>query len=315
MSQGLFALLDDVAAIAKIAAASLDDAAGQAVKASGKAAGVVIDDAAVTPKYVVGFAADRELPIIIRIAKGSLKTKLLMLLPGALALSAVAPWALNPLLILGGAFLCFEGFEKVLELVGLHHAHEAQTEDGPADAASLEDERVASALRTDIILSAEIMAITLASVAESPLWMQALVMAVVGVMITGVVYGAVALIVKADDIGIVLARRDNATVKVIGRSLVTGMPGFLRLLSLVGIFAMLWVGGGIVLHALAGVGVAGPEHVMHDLASAAGQAVPIAVAGGITWLVGAVLAAVAGVAIGAVVVGAMTAVKRLRGGH
>jgi predicted DNA repair protein MutK len=315
MSQGLFALLDDVAAIAKIAAASLDDAAGQAAKASSKAAGVVIDDAAVTPKYVVGFAADRELPIIVRIAKGSVKTKLLMLLPGALLLSAVAPWALNPLLILGGAFLSFEGFEKVLELVGFHaHAAERQ-ESAPADAATLEDQRVASALRTDIILSAEIMAITLASVAESSLWMQAVVMAVVGVLITGVVYGAVALIVKADDIGVVLARRDNAALQVIGRGLVTGMPSFLRLLSLIGIFAMLWVGGGIVLHALAGLGVAGPEHLMQDIATAAGKAVPAAITGGVSWLVGAIIAALVGVGIGGVVVGVVTVVKRVRGGH
>jgi predicted DNA repair protein MutK len=313
MSQGLFALLDDVAAIAKVAAASLDDAAGQAAKASSKAAGVVIDDAAVTPKYVVGFAADRELPIVVRIAKGSLKTKLLMLLPGALVLSAVAPWALNPLLIIGGAFLCFEGFEKVLELVGLH-AHDAEQEAAPAAAATtLEDQRVASALRTDVILSAEIMAVTLASVAESSLWMQALVMAVVGVMITFFVYGAVALIVKADDIGVVLARRDNAALKVIGRALVTRMPGFLRLLSLVGMFAMLWVGGGIVLHALAGLGLAGPEHVMQDIASAAGRAVPAVVTGAVTWLVSAVLSAIVGVALGAVVVGLVSVARRARG--
>lgn len=314
MSQGLFALLDDVAAIAKIAAASLDDAAGQAAKASSKAAGVVIDDAAVTPKYVVGFAADRELPIIIRIAKGSLKTKLFMLLPGALLLSGFAPWALNPLLILGGAFLCFEGFEKVLELLGAH-AHATEQEAAPTDATSLEDQRVASALRTDVILSAEIMAITLASVAESSLWMQASVMAVVGVMITILVYGAVALIVKADDIGVVLARRDNAALKVIGRGLVTGMPSFLRLLSLVGIFAMLWVGGGIVLHALAGLGVAGPEHVLKDIAAAAGRAVPAVVTGAVDWFVGALLSAVVGVGIGVVLVGALTLAKRVRGGH
>jgi len=314
MSQGLFALLDDVAAIAKVAAASLDDAAGQAAKASSKAAGVVIDDAAVTPKYVVGFAADRELPIVVRIAKGSLKTKLLMLLPGALLLSAVAPWALNPLLIIGGAFLCFEGFEKVLELVG-GHAHAAEQEAAPADATTLEDQRVASALRTDIILSAEIMAVTLASVAESSLWMQAIVMAVVGVLITFFVYGAVALIVKADDIGVVLARRDNVILKIIGRALVTRMPGFLRLLSLVGIFAMLWVGGGIVLHALAGLGVAGPEHVVQDIAAGAGKAAPALVTGGVAWFVGAVLSALVGVGLGAVVVGVVTAIGRVRGGH
>jgi len=237
-----------------------------------------------------------------------------MLLPGALLLSAVAPWALNPLLIIGGAFLCFEGFEKVLELVG-GHAHAAEQEAAPADATTLEDQRVASALRTDIILSAEIMAVTLASVAESSLWMQAIVMAVVGVLITFFVYGAVALIVKADDIGVVLARRDNVILKIIGRALVTRMPGFLRLLSLVGIFAMLWVGGGIVLHALAGLGVAGPEHVVQDIAAGAGKAAPALVTGGVAWFVGAVLSALVGVGLGAVVVGVVTAIGRVRGGH
>lgn len=313
MSQGLFALLDDVAAIAKIAAASLDDAAGQAAKASSKAAGVVIDDAAVTPKYVVGFAADRELPIIVRIAKGSLKTKLFMLLPGALLISGVAPWALNPLLILGGTYLCVEGFEKVLELLGAH-AHAAEHEASPTDAASLEEQRVASALRTDVILSAEIMAVTLASVTEASLAMQAAVMAVVGVMITVLVYGVVALIVKADDVGVVLARRDSVALQVIGRALVTGMPGFLRLLSVVGIFAMLWVGGGIVLHALAGLGVVGPEHIVHDVAAAAGRSGPAAVVGAVTWLVGAALSAIVGVALGAAVVGVIAVVKRTRAG-
>lgn len=312
MSQGLFALLDDIAAIAKIAAASLDDAAGQAVKASGKAAGVVIDDAAVTPKYVVGFTADREIPIIVRIAKGSIKTKLLMLLPGALLLSAVAPWALNPLLILGGAYLSFEGFEKILEFTG-GHGHGGEHDAAPTTATALEDQRVTSALRTDIILSAEIMAITLASVAESSLPIQAIVLAVVGVLITIGVYGVVALIVKADDFGVILARRDSPTLKVIGRGLVTGMPSFLRLLSLVGVFAMLWVGGGIVLHSLAGLGAAAPEHFMNDVSTAAGAAVPATIAPAVDWAVGAGIAAVFGVVIGLGVFGVMTLFKRLRG--
>jgi predicted DNA repair protein MutK len=311
MSQGLFALLDDIAAIAKIAAASLDDAAGQAVKASGKAAGVVIDDAAVTPKYVVGFTADRELPIIVRIAKGSVKTKLLMLLPGALLLSAVAPWALNPLLILGGAYLCFEGFEKILELLG-GHAHAAHDEDAPVDAAALEEQRVASALRTDVILSAEIMAITLASVADSSLPIQAIVLAVVGVLITIGVYGVVALIVKADDFGVILARRESHLLRLIGRGLVTGMPSFLRLLSVIGTFAMLWVGGGIVVHSVAGLGLSAPEHVVQDLSTGAGAFVPAAATGAVTWVVGAAASAVIGIALGAAVFAVMSGIKRLR---
>jgi predicted DNA repair protein MutK len=311
MSRGLFALLDDVAAIAKIAAASIDDVAGQAVDASSKAAGVVIDDAAVTPKYVVGFRAERELPMIVRIAKGSLRTKLLMLLPGALILSAVAPWALNPLLVLGGAYLCFEGFEKIVELVAGHE--ESSTEEATLVAgASLEDQRVKSALRTDVILSAEIMAVTLASVADASLVAQAVVMAAVGVLITVVVYGVVALLVKADDIGVVLARRKERPLQVVGRGLVTGMPSFLRILSLVGIAAMLWVGGGIVLHAVAGLGAVGPEHVVADLAAGVGRHVAPALTGLVEWGVKATLSALAGVVIGMNVLAVASIIKRLR---
>jgi hypothetical protein len=171
MSRGLLALLDDVAAITKMAAASLDDAASAAVKASGKAAGIVIDDTAVTPRYVTGFAAARELPIIGRIAWGSLKNKLLFLLPGALLLSVVAPWAIVPLLMAGGAFLCFEGYEKLHEHL-THTADDAAADDpaaavatSPEALAALEDARVTGAIRTDLILSAEIMAIALSTVA------------------------------------------------------------------------------------------------------------------------------------------------------
>lgn len=211
MSIGLIALLDDVAAIAKTAAASLDDVAAQAAKAGTKAAGVVIDDAAVTPRYVVGFAAERELPIVGRIALGSLRNKLLFLLPGALALSALAPWAITPLLMLGGAYLCYEGTEKVYEALFPHkaHAHESELA-GEQDAQALEDRRVASAIKTDFILSAEIMAITLAAIPEGNFWMRAAILAVVGLGITVAVYGTVALIVKADDAGMALASNTAA---------------------------------------------------------------------------------------------------------
>jgi len=156
MGTGLLALLDDVVALAKVAAASLDDAAAQAVKASGAAAGVVIDDAAVTPRYVAGFAAERELPIIGRIARGSLKTKILFLLPAALLLSAFTPWAITPLLMIGGLFLCFEGYEKVQQLMAPHNAHANATDAAsPAlDPRAVEEKTVAG--RTDFILSAEI---------------------------------------------------------------------------------------------------------------------------------------------------------------
>src|SRR4051812_18635311 len=201
MSVGLIALLDDLAAIAKVAAASLDDVAGQAAKAGVKAAGVVIDDAAVTPAYVIGFAARRELPIVGKIAAGSLRNKLLILLPVALALSYFLPSTITPLLMAGGAYLCYEGVEKLFEAVMPHraHQHEAQLGTVTLNAKTVEDERVASAIKTDFILSAEIMAITLASVPAGSVVTQAAVLAIVGIGITVVVYGAVALIVKADD--------------------------------------------------------------------------------------------------------------------
>ena len=214
VSIGLLALLDDVAAIAKVAAASLDDVAGQAAKAGAKAAGVVIDDAAVTPRYVVGFSAERELPIVGKIAMGSLRNKLLILLPAALALSYFLPWAITPLLMLGGAYLCYEGVEKVYEAVVPHHAHAHEAELGTValNPQTLEDEKVAGAIKTDFILSAEIMAITLAAVPEASFWTQALVLAWSGIGITVAVYGVVALIVKADD-----ARRGAREQRARGR--------------------------------------------------------------------------------------------------
>ena len=211
MSIGLIALLDDIAAIAKVAAASLDDVVTQAAKAGVKAAGVVIDDTAVTPRYVLGFAAERELPIVGKIAAGSLRNKLLLLLPATLALSYFLPWMITPLLMFGGAYLCYEGAEKVLEAIMPHqaHAHEAQLGTVALNPQTLEDEKVASAIKTDFILSAEIMAITLAAVPDGSIFMQALVLAFVGIGITVAVYGVVALIVKADDVGVALAKNDR----------------------------------------------------------------------------------------------------------
>ena len=208
MSVGLIGLLDDIAAIAKVAAASLDDVASQAAKAGVKAAGVVIDDTAVTPGYVIGFEPKRELPIVGKIAAGSLRNKLLVLLPAALLLSYFLPWTITPLLMLGGAYLCYEGVEKVLEAVMPHSAqqHEAQLGTVALNATSVEDQKVASAIKTDFILSAEIMAITLAALPSGSIWKQALVLAVVAIGITLAVYGVVALIVKADDVGVALAR-------------------------------------------------------------------------------------------------------------
>lgn len=303
MSTGLLGLLDDVVGIAKIAAASVDDVAAQATKAGAKAAGVVIDDAAVTPRYVVGFAAARELPIVRRIAIGSLRNKLLFLLPAALALSALAPWLITPLLVLGGAFLCYEGAEKVYEALFPHaaHAHEAATGAAPPDPKALEDAKVGGAIRTDFILSAEIMAITLSSVAAASLAMQGMVLAAVGIGITVAVYGAVALIVKADDIGLAMSHSGSGAVAAIGRGVVKGMPPFLRLLSTVGTAAMLWVGGGIVIHGLHEFGLPAPEEAMHAVAHAAEGLLP-ALAGVVAWLAGAIFSGVVGLALGALLI-------------
>ncbi len=257
------------------------------MKAGSKAAGIVIDDAAVTPRYVVGLCADRELPIIIKIAKGSLKNKLLILLPGALALSLLAPWSITPLLMAGGAFLCLEGFHKVMELIRV--GHHANTEEAslPLTVEELEKERVGSAIRTDFILSAEIMAITLAGVSASSIWMQATVLGVVGLGMTLLVYGAVALIVKADDAGVALTRSGTGFVRAAGRSLVRGMPIFLKVLSFVGMVAMLWVGGGILIHGLHELGVHGPEEATKSAAK--------------SWLGQTVISAVIGLVVGALV--------------
>lgn len=302
MSGGLLSLLDDVAAIAKAAAASIDDAAGMAAKAGSKAmskaAGIVIDDAAVTPRYVVGFAAQRELPIIGKIAFGSLKNKLLLLLPGALVLSLVAPWTITPLLMFGGAFLCLEGYEKVVGLIKPRSvAAEVEKALGLTPEAE-EDAKVKSAIRTDFILSAEIMAITLSTVATASTWLQAVVLAVVGIGMTALVYGAVAIIVKADDVGAAMAGGENATFRAMGRGIVKGMPILLKTLSLIGMVAMLWVGGGILVHGLHELGVHGPEELIQGWAKAVAASLPV-IEGFLHWLVAAGISAVIGVAVGA----------------
>src|SRR3954451_6534480 len=195
---------------------------------------VVIDHAAVTPRYVFGFSATRELPIVARIAAGSLRNKLFVLLPATLAVSYFLPRMLTPLLMLGGIYLCYEGTEKVLEAIAPHKVrdHEARVGTVAMNAQTLEDEKVGSAVKTDFILSAEIMAITLAAVPNASFWMQALVLAIVGIGITIAVYGVVALIVKADDIGVALAKHGGSSTasvmnRAFGRGLVLGMPGFL----------------------------------------------------------------------------------------
>lgn len=307
VSVGLLALLDDIAGLAKVAAASIDDVAAQATKAGVKAAGVVIDDAAVTPRYVVGFTADRELPIIAAIALGSLRNKLLILMPIALALGALAPWAIVPLLMIGGAYLAYEGTEKIYEALLPHaaHAHEAQMTTA-ASAQELERQKIASAIKTDFILSAEIMAITLATLPAGSLWSRAAIMAIVAIGITVMVYGGVALIVKADDVGVALAANGSAgpgggMLRALGRGLVIGMPIFLRGLAAVGTAAMIWVGGGILVHGLEEYGFAAIAHRIHDLGESAAHAVPAA-AGVAAWLVAAAGSGLVGLLAGAALI-------------
>ena len=305
---GLLALLDDVATIAKVAAASLDDGAGQAAKAGAKAAGAVIDDAAVTPKYVHGFPAARELPIVGKIALGSIRNKLLILLPAALILSTFAPWAINPLLMLGGGYLCFEGAEKVHHLLFPPAHHDVPLDEPVADAGHLEAEKVAGAIKTDFILSAEIMTIALSAIPESSLWTEAAVLALVGIGITAVVYGGVALIVKADDIGLHMASTGRlAATRATGRGIVKGMPTFMRVLSAVGTAAMIWVGGSIVIHGLESFGISGPYHWIEHMAELAAAAVPGA-AGAVDWAVTALFDGIFGLALGLALIPVVTKV-------
>jgi uncharacterized protein len=295
---GLLALLDDVAAIAKVAAASVDDIAAAAAKAGAKAAGVVIDDAAVTPKYVHGFEARRELPIIWRIAVGSLKNKLIILLPAALLLSNFAPQWITPLLMFGGAYLCFEGAEKVFHVLFPHADAEVDEDFDIKDPSHLEEEKIAGAIKTDFILSAEIMTIALAAIPASNIWMEAITLAIVGTAITAAVYGSVGLIVKMDDLGLFMAARGRLrTTRALGRGLVLGMPVLMSVLSSVGTAAMLWVGGSIIIHGMEELGLQWLGHHIHDWAAVAGHAIPQAT-GFVEWLVKAVIDGVLGLVLG-----------------
>jgi predicted DNA repair protein MutK len=302
MPSGLIALLDDVATIAKLTAASLDDVAGATGKASSKAAGVVIDDTAVTPRYVTGLAPERELPIIGKIAWGSVKNKILFLLPLALLLTAFAPFLTTPLLMIGGAYLAFEATEKILEKLLHEHEHEEQLVDAMADPAELEKMQVNGAIRTDFILSAEIMAIALASLEHLSLLTTAIALAAVALAVTGGVYGVVGLIVKLDDIGLHLARRRNRGARAFGEALVRIVPNMLTALATIGTAAMLWVGGGILLHGIEELHLAGPlPHLIHEAANAAGGATGM-FGGVVSWLVVALAGAVVGLVIGGIIV-------------
>ncbi len=293
---GLLALLDDVSAIAKMAAASVDDISAATAKASSKAAGIVIDDAAVTPKYVVGFEPARELPIIWRIARGSFINKLVFLLPAALLMSAFAPWLIPPLLILGGCYLCFEGAEKIAHAL-MPQAEHSGGPDGSLDVgdpAHLEEQKVKGAIKTDFILSAEIMVIALSTIESDSVILQAVTLAVVGIVITIAVYGVVAIIVKMDDIGLWMSLKGRmAATRALGAGIVRFMPWLLKALSVVGTAAMLWVGGSIIVHSLHEMGWHWPEEAIHGVAHAIGQG-----RGLVEWLVTAVVDFVLGLALG-----------------
>ena len=309
MPSGLAALLDDIATITKVAAASVDDVAAAAGKASSKAAGVVIDDTAVTPQYVTGFTPDRELPIIWRIAKGSLFNKIVVILPVALLLSLFLPWAITPMLMLGGAYLCFEGAEKLVHMFAPHADHAVEADFDTKDPAHLEEEKVAGAIKTDFILSAEIMTIALATIESPSFWLQAITLAVVGIFITVAVYGAVALIVKMDDVGLHMAATGRtAGGRALGRGLVLAMPKLMAFLSTVGTAAMLWVGGNIVIHGLEVTHLwAWPYETIHHIADIVAQAAPVA-QGFVEWLVTATLDGIFGLILGVILIPVATRV-------
>ena len=311
MASGLIALLDDVATLTKLAAASVDDLGLAVGKAGTKAAGVVIDDTAVTPRYVTGLSPDRELPIIGKIALGSLKNKMFILLPAALLLAAFLPVLITPLLMVGGAYLAFEATEKIVEkLIGDHHHTEELIEALP-DPVELEKLQVAGAVRTDFILSAEIMAIALAELEADSFAMRAAALAAVGIVITAAVYGVVAVIVKLDDIGLHMVERRNRASQLFGNALVKGVPKLLTGLSVLGTAAMLWVGGGIVLHGLEELHLMeAVPHAIHDTAhQLAGGS------GALEWLLNALAASVAGLIVGLPIAGALMLWHRRRGGH
>jgi len=292
MASGFFALLDDISALVKASAASLDDVPAQVAKTTGKVSGIVIDDTAVTPKYVVGLDPSRELSIIYRIAKKSLINKIFILSPAALLLGYFAPWAITPILMMGGAYLCFEGYEKVHSMFSKHHDVQTESEQlQEITPKELEQERVAGAVRTDIILSAEIIAIAYSQVADQPIVNQIAVMLAVAVFITVAVYGFVGLLVKADDIGVHLAQdKYHPATQKLGRGIVKFMPHFLRILGYVGTAAMLWVGAEIIAH-----GIPFTAHLLHDLEQALAQLPAVA------WLAKALACAIGGLLIGFVV--------------
>lgn len=308
MAGGLVGLLDDVAALAKLAAASVDDVAAAAGRASLKAAGVVVDDTAVTPTYVHGLAAERELPIIKQIATGSVRNKLVLILPVALILSEIAPTLVEVILMAGGTFLCYEGAHKIVHAL----EHDDHDHDVPAAAVGPDAEQatISGAIRTDLILSAEIMVIALKEVIDEPLVSRAVILVVVGLLITLAVYGVVAAIVKLDDVGLSLAQRSSQRAQRAGRVLVRAMPALLSWLSRIGIAAMVWVGGHILLVGAHELGWDAPYDLVHDLEGVADDAGPAA--GVLSWLVNTGASALLGLVVGVVVAGLVARISARR---
>jgi uncharacterized protein len=314
MSAGLFGLLDDVAALARLAAASVDDIGAAAGRATAKAAGVVIDDTAVTPQYVHGITADRELPMIKRIAIGSLRNKLLFILPAALLLSQFVPWLLTPILMVGATYLCYEGAEKVWGRFNKHRGHDTHAAPTATVGADAEKKMTAGAIRTDFILSAEIMVIALNEVADQSFWPRLIILVVVAVVITVAVYGVVGAIVKMDDVGLSLTQRTSRFAQRVGRGLVAAMPKVLSALSAIGTVAMLWVGGHILLVGTDDVGWHAPYGLVHHAEEFVHHAVQ-GVGGLLAWLVNTTVSAVVGLAVGAVVVAIMHVLPSRRKGE
>jgi predicted DNA repair protein MutK len=336
MAGGLFALLDDVAALARIAAASVDDVGAAAGRASMKAAGVVVDDTAVTPQYLHGSPAARELPIIKKIAIGSLRNKLLFILPAAVLLGQFLPGLLPVILIFGGGFLAYEGAHKVWEKVSHHEPVVEEAEEELTSTGELSPEHeaktVAGAIRTDFILSAEIMVIALKEVVgsdpDATIWMRAIVLAAVAVLITVLVYGVVALIVKMDDVGLHLAEKPSKGSQRVGLALVSAMPRLLTAISLIGTLAMLWVGGHIFLVSLYEIGghdgllegttfgdvLHAPYDLVHHWEDAVHEAVGGTLGGLLGWVLNTVVSGIVGLVVGAIVLAVLHAIG-IGGGH
>lgn len=307
MSAGLFGLLDDIAALARMAAASADDVAAAAGRASAKAAGVVVDDTAVTPQYVDGVRPERELPIIKRIARGSMRNKLIFILPVVLVLSQFLPWLLTPILMCGGTYLCYEGAHKIWGRLQGHHEEPQSTVTGASVAE--EEAMVSGAIRTDFILSAEIMVISLNEVADEAFVARAVIMVLVAIGITVLVYGVVAMIVKMDDVGLALAARTSKFAQSVGRGLVKGMPALLAVISVVGVAAMLWVGGHILLVGMDELGFHPIYAFVHHAEEVVAGWLP-AVAGLLKWLTNTFFSAILGLVVGLVIVGVVSLIPK-----